>query len=303
MKIMRLSRIIASSCLLSLSMLLAAQNFKTIEKTYVYRAQRNESPEQAERNAISRAKVEGLREAFGTVISGASATSLITKNNITDSKFVYLGGEGEVNGEWVADLEPPTVQTTLDDGVLCVTATVRFKAKEIESGKVNFEAKILRNVPDVEYESSEFTAGNKIFVHFSSPVDGYLAIYLLDGETAYCLLPYRGNGRGYHKIVHGRDYIFFSREKYDEDEILDEIDGYTLTTEGNHQDLNQLYFIFSPNKFYKATERKRDQKAFDQVQYPRELSWANFQKWILKQRRDDKEMAVQTQYVVISPLE
>ena len=294
-------RIILSACLLSFSVLLSAQNFKTIEKTYVYRAQRNESPEQAERNAVNCARLEGLRETFGTIVSGASATSLISKNNITDSKFVYLGSEGEVNGEWVADLEPPKVETTLEDGVLCVKATVRFKGKEIESAKVNFEAKILRNVPEVEYESSEFTAGNKIFVHFSSPVDGYLAIYLLDGETAYCLLPYRGNGLGYHKIVHGREYILFSRQRYDQDENLDEIDGYTLTTEGNHQDLNQLYFIFSPNRFYKAKERRREKKAFDK-DYPRELSWTDFQKWILKQRRDDKEMSVQTKYVVISPL-
>jgi hypothetical protein len=285
--------------LLGLSVSLQAQNIKTVEKTYVYHAQHNESREQAERNAVNRAKVEGLREAFGTIISGASATSLITKNNITESKYVYLGGEGEVNGEWLADLEPPKISTVLEDDGFCVTATVRGKAQEIESGKINFEAKILRNTPDLEFESTEFTAGNQMFVHFTSPVDGYLAIYLLDGETAYCLLPYRGNKDGFQRIVHGREYTFFSRQKYAEDENLDEIDGYTLTTEGNHQDLNQFYFIFSPNKFIKAIDR--NQKTDNSVQYPRSLSWNNFQKWILRARRADKEMSVQTQYVVISP--
>lgn len=300
---MKHSRLLVCFLLLSLSLAVSAQTIKSIEKTYVYRAPANESLEQAKRNAVNRAKVEGLREHFTTVLSGASASSLITKNNITESKFVTLACEGEVNGEWIADTEPPQIKVEVSEDGFIVTATVKGKGQEIESGNINFDAKILRNMPEVEYESSEFTAGNQVFVNFTSPVDGFLAIYLLDGETAYCLLPYRGNSDGYQKITHGREYTFFSRKKYAEDENLDEIDGYTLTVEGGHQDLNQFYFIFSPKKFIKATDHDRNKKLVNATQYPRELSWANFQKWILKLRRDDKEMTVQTKYVVISPRE
>ena len=67
------------------------QKIKTVEYTYVYHPSHNESMEQAKRNAVNRAKVEALRENFGTVVSGASATSIITKNSMTESKFVHLG--------------------------------------------------------------------------------------------------------------------------------------------------------------------------------------------------------------------
>lgn len=276
-----------------------AQSTKTVECTYPYYALPNESFEQAKRNAISQAKAEALRKEFKSVISGASASSLISKNNITNSKFISMSSEGELNGEWLADIEEPKLETSIENGVLRVIATVKGKAREITNNSIAFDAKILRNKPDVEMESSEFTAGNSVFVHFTSPVDGYLAIYLLDGETAYCLLPYAGNKTGIQSIVHGREYTFFSREVYAEDENLEEIDGYTLTTEDDQQDLNQFYFIFSPRKFTKALDKFK--KSSNGTLFPRVLSWEDFQKWILKARRADKEMCVQTKYIVISP--
>jgi hypothetical protein len=276
-----------------------SQKVKTVEYTYVYHPSHNESMEQAKRNAVNRAKVEALRENFGTVVSGASATSIISKNNITESRFVHLGSEGELNGEWIADIEEPKVVPSLEGGVIYLTATVKGKAREVVNNTIAFEAKILRNKPDVSFESSEFTAGNNIYVSFTSPVDGFLTIYLLDGETAYCLLPYAGNKEGVQTIVHGREYKFFSRKVYAEDENPDIIDEYTLTTEGNHQDLNQLYFIFSPQKFSKALDRFKS--STDGTLFPRMLSWEDFQKWILKARRADKDMCVQTKYITISP--
>ena len=277
-----------------------AESDKTVTYTYVYHASRNESREQAERNAVSCAKVEALRKEFGAVLSGASATSLITKNNITQSKFVSIGGEGEVNGEWIADLEEPAITTVLEDGGFCVTATVKGKAREITNNPIGFEAKILRNEPDPKYESTEFTAGNRIYIRFTSPVDGFLTIYLLDGETAYCLLPYANDKDGTYPIEHGKEYILFSRERYDADEDLNAIDEYIMTTEDEHQDLNQFYFIFSPQKFTKASDKIR--KSDDGTIYPRMLSWESFQKWIMRTRSKDREMSVQTKYVVISPM-
>lgn len=281
-------------------MYVQAQSDVTVEHTYVYHAAHNESPEQAERIAINYARNEALRKKFGTTVSGASASSLITKNNITKSKFVSLSGEGEANGEWIADLEEPKVTTKLENGSFCVTATVKGKAREITNNPINYEAKILRNEPKISLESTEFTAGDMIYIHFKSPVDGYLTIYLLDGETAYCLLPYANDDDGRYSIIHGKEYILFSRKTYDENENPNIIDEYKLTTDGNHQDLNQFLFIFSPKEFTKANDMFR--KTDDGTMYPRMLSWENFQDWILHIRRKDKEMSVQTKYITINPM-
>ena len=67
-----------------------AQNDVNVTHTYVYHASYNESREQAERNAVNCAKNEALRERFGTIVSGASASSLITKNNITKSSKKHI---------------------------------------------------------------------------------------------------------------------------------------------------------------------------------------------------------------------
>lgn len=276
-----------------------AQNLKTLEYTYTYVASHNESREQAERNAVNRAKVEALREVFGSIISGASATSLITKNNITSSKFVSLSSEGELNGEWIADIEKPKVTTVLADEGFIVTATVKGKAQELQNNGCEFTAKILRNAPDVRFESTEFLAGDQIFVHFTAPIDGYLTVYLLDGENAYCLLPYMDNTTGNFHITHGEEYMLFSRKHPAKGENPREIDEYPLTADGGHQDLNQIYFIFSPKEFTKAADKYN--KKEDGTLLPRTLSWTDFQKWLLNIRRKDKQMTVQTQYILIQP--
>ena len=276
-----------------------AQSMRTVEYTYTYHAAHNESREQAERNAVNRAKVEALRETFGSTISGASAMSLITKNNITKSKFVSLSSEGEVNGEWIADTEKPEVQTMLAEEGFVVIATVKGKVQELQDNGIQFTAKILRNAPDVRYEGSEFVAGDQIFVHFTSPVNGYLTVYLLDGENAYCLLPYMDSTTGNFRITHGEEYMLFSRKHPAKDENPREIDEYPLTADGGEQDLNQLYFIFSPKEFTKAADKFK--KKDDGTLLPRTLPWEDFQKWLLSIRRKDKQMSVQTQYILIQP--
>ena len=144
--------------------------------------------------------------------------------------------------------------------------------------------------------SSAANSGKNVI---SAVISLILAIYLLDSETAYCLLPYADDKDGMYPIRHGKEYTFFSRKMYNEDENTDVIDEYAMTTEDNHQDLNQFYFIFSPQEFTKADDTFR--KTDDGTIYPRMLSWANFQKWIMRTRSRDKKMSVQTKYVVINP--
>ena len=288
--------------LLVTTMCLSAQadDYVTLTKTYVYTASPEESPGQAKQNALNRAKTEALRERFGSVVSGASASSLISKNNITKSKFVSLSSEGELNGEWIADIEEPKFSTELDGEKLVVTVTVKGKAREITNNPIDFKATSLRNKPYLDFERTDFSSGDTLYIHFTSPVDGYLTIYLLDDETAYCLLPYAKNKDGIYPIVHGKEYLLLSPDIQSQEEDFDNDSYCVLTTESKYKDLNLLYFIFSPHKFTKAGDTFR--KTDDGTIYPRMLSWANFQKWIMHTRSRDKEMSVQTKYIVINPM-
>ena len=182
---------------------------------------------------------------------------------------------------------------------MSITCTVFGKAQRIKSGGVNFEALILRNEPKKELESEEFRAGDNFYVSFTSPAEGYLAVYLLDGQTAACLLPYQGMSSGYFHVEANREYILFSRKKYSPGENLNVIDEYILTCDGEFGDLNQFYFIFSPNQFVKPIDRVRQRD--DDMQYPRFLPWEDFQKWLIKTRKRDGDMTVQQKNIVIKP--
>lgn len=287
--------------LLATALTASAQNIKTVGATYTYVAAPNEGIEQARRHAIEQAQTEALRKEFGSAVSGASATALIEKNGIAKSKFVQLSSEGEVNGEWVGDLIEPVLVEELKDGVLYIMATVKGKGQEVTNNKIEYEAYVLRNVPDLKFKSTEFEAGNEVYVSFKAPCDGYLAIYLLDGDNAYRLLPYRSSSEGAFRIIHDQQYIFFSPKKATPEENPNDIDEYTLTAEDELADLNQFYFIFSPNRFQRGVDVSNKMNADQTLELPPEQTWGAFQKWILKVRKRDKEMSVQTQYVTIKP--
>jgi len=296
---MRQGIIIFVLSLCGLCTTVCAQTRKSVEATYTYVAAQNESLEQARRNAIHYAKIEALRKEFGTLVSDASASTIVQRNNVTTTKFVSMSGEGELNGEWIGDRETPRIETMLDGNKLVVKATVKGIAAEINNNAIDYVAKVLRNVPSAEYESEEFVAGNDIYVSFTAPIDGYLAIYLLDSDNAYCLLPYRANKDGFFKVTHQKEYILFSQKKHSEEEDPQEIDEYTVTSDKDVSDFNQIYFIFSPNMFRKPVDFTKNVE--DGLIYPRMMTWGNFQEWIIKARKRDKEMAVKVKNIEVKP--
>lgn len=285
-------------CAVTISMI-KAQTRKNVEATEIYVAANNESLEQAKHKAIQYAKIKALQKEFGSVVSAASASTIVQRNNVTTSKFVSMSGEGELNGEWIGDREAPKTDVRFEDGKLIVTATVKGYATEIVNNQIDYVAKVLRNVPSPEYESEEFVAGNDIYVSFSSPVDGYLAVYLLDSENAYCLLPYMSSKEGYYKVQHQKEYILFSKQKHALEENPMDIDEYTVTSDKDMSDFNQIYFIFSPNMFRKPVDYQRDDE--DGTIFPRMMTWDKFQEWIIKTRKRDKEMAVKVKNIEVKP--
>lgn len=279
---------------------LSAQTRKSVEATYYYVPAPNESMEQARRNAVHYAQIEALRNEFGTVVSGASASSIVQRGTRVTEKFVSMSGEGELNGEWIGDREPPKIEPSLDGDRLVLKTTVKGYASEVSNNTINYVAKVLRNQPSAEYESEEFVAGNDIYVSFTAPIDGYLAIYLLDSDNAYCLLPYRADKDGFFQITHNKEYILFSQKRYSEGENPQDIDEYTVTSDKDMSDFNQIYFIFSPNMFRKPTDFTKDME--DGIVYPRMMTWENFQEWIIKARKRDKEMSVQVKNIEVNPM-
>lgn len=259
-----------------------AQKLKTVEGVYTYHAPENVTLEQAKRIALDRARIQALADAFGTLVSQYNATHLENRNGHSEVDFSSIGGS-EVKGEWIETLGEPVYDIRYEGNMLVVSCSVRGKAREIVSASIDFQAKVLCNGIEDRFESDRFRNGDDLYLSFLSPVDGFLAVYMVDAEgQAFCLLPYRNQTTGIYPIKANHRYLFFHVQSAPHEE-RPFVDEYTMTCERSSEH-NQLYIIFSPNQFVKAVDGNL------QDGLPRQLSFKDFNKWLVKCRKQDKEM-------------
>lgn len=268
-----------------------SQKMKTVEGEYTYHAPENVTLEEAKRTALDRAKIQALADAFGTIVSQTNATRMENRNGKSDVDFLSIGGS-EVKGEWIETIGQPDYNISYEQGMLVVKVSVKGKAREIVSAQIDIVAKILRNGTEDKFESDEFRSGDDLYLSFMSPVSGYLAVYLVDAEqTAYCLLPYRNQNDGIYKVDANRRYLFFNIKEAPAQE-RQYVDEYVMTC-SRSSEYNQIYVVFSPQPFAKAA----DNAAVELL--PRELSFENFQKWLVRNQKADKDMQIRQALIQI----
>lgn len=272
-----------------------AQKTKRVSATVVYHAPANVSLEQARFTALERAKIEAIAKEFGTIVSQTNVTRTQTHNGESSMDFSSLG-MSEVKGEWIETIGEPEIIPSFEQGMLVVKCTIKGKARELKSASVEFEAKVLRNGTEPKFASEEFKDGDRLYLSFQTPKDGYVAVYLLDAEKkAYCLLPYEADADGQEFVIHGQDYVFFSQKTELIDgfieRVVNEADGIILGCEDNLE-MNQIYIIFSPAPFTKAVDH-RDKYGL------RYLSQEQFHKWLGESRSLNPQMSVEIKNIEV----
>ncbi len=268
--------------LLIMSVPVFSQKVKTVEGEYTYYATENVTPEQARRIALERAKTQAIAEEFGTIVQQTNTTRIHNRDGETTTDFFTLG-ESEVKGEWLETIGSPDYTISYEDNTLVVTCKVKGKAREIVSAQIDFKTHVLRNGTDDKFEDDDFKSGDDLFLSFRSPVSGHLAVYLVnDDNQAFCLLPYRSQTEGIYPIEANRRYVFFNIKEASQQE-RSFVDEYVMTCDRSSEH-NQIYVVFSPNQFAKAADNSSSESL------PRELSYTDFQKWLVKCRKFDKEM-------------
>lgn len=288
---MKRIRLCLTLCLLSLFTMLCAQRTERVRAEYTYHAPENVTLEAAKRTALERAKIQTIADEFGTVVSQSNTTFVTNQNGESNIDFFSLGGS-EVKGEWIETIGEPEYAISYEQGMLVVRVTVSGRIREIVRAQIDFKAEVLCNGTDLKFARTDFKSGDDLYLYFQSPVDGYLAVYLLDdvSQMVYCLLPYKSSSEGVAPIEHDKPYIFFSAKHAGENAHL--VDEYTMTC-SRPQEHNTLYVIFSPNEFAKANSNNVDELL------PQELSFEEFQKWLVKGRNRDKEMELKKKNIII----
>ena len=274
---------------------LSAQRVKKVSIEYTYHAPQHIPPLEAKRIAVERAKIQAIADEFGTVIQRSNATMLENRNG-KSTVDVFSYSESEVRGEWIETIGEPeylSMNYAEELEALVVTVKVEGRIREIVSAAIDLKAKILRNGTEDRFESLEFRSGDDLYLSFQSPVDGYVAVYLLDEVTqmVYCLLPYKSSSEAVTPIEHDKPYIFFSAEHAGNQAHL--VDEYTMTC-SRPTEHNTIFVVFSPNEFAKANSRHVEELL------PQELSFVDFKKWLAKGRSRDKKMNVWKESITIN---
>lgn len=281
--------LLASSFLVGYS-----QRTAKVSATYTYYAPETMSVEEAKRVALDRAKIQAIADEFGTIVSQSTSTVITNKNGESDTQFFALGGS-DVKGEWIETIGNPEYQLKFENHFLIVECSVKGKAREIVSAKIEFEAKTLRNGTELRFGDVYFRDGDDLYLYFQSPINGYLAVYLLDelSQTVYCILPYKAQTFSAYPVLANKEYVMFSRKEADKSErpIVDE---YTLSCE-NDKEFNTLYTLFSPSLIGKRN-------GFDDSieDKPDNISFKDFKSWLSKTLSKDSNIQFQEINISIS---
>lgn len=290
---MRLFFLILSVLLLLHSQILPAQKPVIVDGRYVFHAPATMSLLEAKKIALDRAKISALADRFGTVIESTSAITVSTENGVSDINQQIIG-ENSIKGEWLETIGEPDYHIYYNDYGLIVECRVKGRAREITSSKIDLKVKILCNGTDDKYETTDFHDGDDLYMSFSSPVSGFLAVYLYDGkEDVYCLLPYRSQSSTV-RVDSGEKYLFFSSDNPYCVENPTDVDEYVMTSSAD-MEANRIYVIFSTNEFFKAN----DSMSSADGSLPRVLPYVDFVQWLSKNRSADKNMRVEVRDLIV----
>lgn len=280
-------------CFSFCSLRAAAQKVTEVEAEYTYVTSSEMSVAEAKRIATERAKLQALADEFGTTISQTNSTHINSSNSSSTLDFLSIGSS-EVKGEWLSDTKAPVYDVNFTDDNLIVKVSVCGKAREIVSASVDVSVMLLRNGKERKFESDDFRDGDDVYLSFRSPVDGYLAVYLVDeSSTAYRLLPYSGANDGALSVKAGIDYLFFDSKMAATEQERNLIDELTITASKNIEH-NEVYILFSSRPFVKPNDSSTDELI------PCSLNAEDFQKWMAKNRTRDAGMVVVNKLIKIT---
>ena len=279
-------------CMLFLSVAVFAQRTERVCEEYVYYPPGNMSLDDAKRIALERAQTQAIEKRFGRLISQSNTTFISNRNGESSVDF-SSSAESQVKGDWIETIGQPEFSIFYEQGMLVVKVVVTGRIREIISAQIDIKAEVLCNGTDLKFARTDFKHGDDIYLYFQSPVNGYLAVYLLDEATQMvnCYLPYEGSSESIVSIEKDSSYIFFSRKHAGDNAYL--VDEYQMECSAPIE-RNTLYIIFSTNKFAKAISNKVGDRL------PPGLPFKEFHKWLAKGKQRDREMLHLTRLLTIT---
>lgn len=279
-----MKRILTNLLVFCLPICVFAQKPVKVDGEYTYYGKDTESVKECKAKALEAARLNALEKEFGIQLDGTTYQGE-TVSSKGESHIFDAQHKTSVMGEWIADDDVEYDVKTIDDCPV-VYCKVRGRAKALSNELVDFTARTLRNgsVDDT------FRSGDRMSLEFRAPVDGYIAVFLIDKETVYTLLPYLSNSSGMVKTKRGVDYVFFDSAKSNKE--FGEVDEMILST-ADDIERNRLCVVFSPNAFTRPNDIANG------TEMPRSLSIRDFNRWLSDCKGKDKRFSTKEFNLII----
>jgi len=260
----------------------------------------NMTRDQIVKQAEELASIDALERAFGRVIVQGNSTYITNiqtgEKAETNSVFNTIANTS-VKGEILDVLKKEIFEIkgfksiagklTEVTEIKCVITII---AREIETPPIEFSVFTL-GCDNINCQKEIFRNGDDFYLYFSSPVSGYLTIFIDDKLNSSRLLPYRSMSREYESAVPidaDKSYILFSLAQNMFKGVA--VDEYKLTTT-IPEEMNRLFIIFSKRAF----EKPRLENNSNSIELPLQMPSENFQKWLNKTRcyfKDDMQLQI-----------
>lgn len=281
------------SLIIFLPVQLLAQKIRTVSGEYIYYPPETQSLDEAKRIAEQRVKIQLIADTFGTTISASSFTSIRNDNQRSETNTHSLS-ESSVKGEWIETTDGPHFNMSASaDGMLAITVRISGRIREIRQSQAELLIKPLRNGTSARYESTSFKDGDDFYLSFQSPLNGWITVYLYDGDdSVFRLLPYSRQAEPSYAVNQNSPYIFFSVNLAKENE-RSFVDEYTLTC-SKAIETNHLWCIFSPKPLIKVSDSEEG------IGIPYSVSIKTFQRWLSRLVSKDESIIVWQTDITIS---
>jgi hypothetical protein len=259
------------------------------------RIENDMSKEDAMELARQQAMINAIDNAFGSYVEQDS--DMFIEEGSADFKII---GHTLVKGDWLKTIREKYKEETLDvkgskgrETEIWISCKIKGMVREIIKPQINLSYEPRSCLTDL-CRTYNFISGAPMYLSFTTPIDGYLSIYIVeDDRMAYRLLPYQEMPDKYlHAIPVKADneYLFFaSDESYDyfEDFSYLMIDEIYLETMKEKEFLD-LYVIFSSDK-YKKPVLKASENITNAYVLPKKLEESEFMEWLQDSRVYDPE--------------
>lgn len=271
-----------------------------------------------ENEVKNQAIINALEKAFGRVIIQGNSTyisNLRTGQEVeTNTVFntianTYVQGEviEIVNEEYTRVSSFKTINGK-SEPVLEIRCDITIRARKVETSPIDFKSFTL-SCPDAKCKTTSFKDKDHFYIYFTSPVSGYITIYLDDNTICQCLYPHYNMTVGFDSgvpVEADKEYILFSDKPehsyFPDKNIIPVI--YELFANSSF-DMNRLFIIFSTNPLNKPFLKDVSESLLERKEYengyrlPKSLPSEDFQRW-LNSYRSYKRSDVQVSIIDIS---